>query len=79
MDLQMPVMDGLLATSKIRDFECTCSRPRTPVVAYSTSEVSMRLLTAMGMDGRLSKPCSTAELEACMLRWCKGFRACASP
>jgi CheY-like chemotaxis protein len=69
MDLQMPGMDGLKATSRIRQFEDTCSRPRTPMVAYSTSEVSKTLLTASGMDDRLSEPCSAKELEVCLLRW----------
>jgi len=74
MDLQMPVMDGLKATSMIRQFEGTSSRPRTPVVAYSTARVSAILLTANGLDDRLNKPCSAAELEACLLRWCSGFQ-----
>lgn len=74
MDLQMPVMDGLNATSTIRRFEETHFQSRTPVIAFSTAEVSGALITASGMDDRLSKPCSTAELEVCLLRWCDSFR-----
>jgi CheY-like chemotaxis protein len=74
MDLHMPVMDGLKATSRIRQFEDRYSRRRTPVVAFSTSAVSSDLLAASGVDDRLSKPCNTTELQACLLRWCDGFQ-----
>lgn len=45
MDLLMPVLDGLQATSRIRQFEGVHSRRRTPVAAYSTSNVSTTILT----------------------------------
>lgn len=73
MDIQMPVMDGLTATASIRRFESTHSRPRTPVVAYSSSEVARAVRTASGIDDALAKPCTAAELEACLARWCAGF------
>ena len=76
MDLQMPLMDGLEATFKLRQFEARDARLRTPVVAFSASSVEMALLAASGMDGRLNKPCSVAELEACLVRWCDGFQPC---
>jgi CheY-like chemotaxis protein len=74
MDIQMPVMDGLTATASIRRFESTHSRPRTPVVAYSSSAVARAVRTASGIDDSLAKPCTAAELEACLARWCAGFR-----
>jgi len=74
MDLQMPVLDGLQATLRIRQFETAHSRRRTPVVAYSTSNVSKTLLADCGLDGRLGKPFNTPELEACLLQWCEGFQ-----
>jgi CheY-like chemotaxis protein len=73
MDIQMPVMDGLTATASIRRFESTYSRPRTPVVAYSSSEVARAVRTASGIDDALAKPCTAAELETCLVRWCAGF------
>jgi two-component system sensor histidine kinase BarA len=74
MDLQMPVLDGLQATSIIRQFERTHPRRRTPVLAYSMSNVSMTILADCGLDGRLGMPFNTTELEACLLQWCGGFQ-----
>jgi CheY-like chemotaxis protein len=74
MDLQMPVLDGLAATSHIRRFETQASRGHTPVLAYSSMPVGAGLLRASGIDGTLPKPCTASELEDCLLRWCPGFR-----
>jgi CheY-like chemotaxis protein len=81
MDLQMPVMDGLAATTKIRSFESIHARPSTPVVAFSGAPVARDIREASGMNGVLAKPCTVEELEACMRRWCVGFQpwsACAA-
>jgi CheY-like chemotaxis protein len=74
MDLQMPVMDGLAATAKIRRFESMHARPSTPVVAFSGAPVSRDVRDASGMNGVLLKPCTVEELESCMQQWCIGFQ-----
>lgn len=51
MDPQMPVLDGLQATSRIRQFEGAHSRRRTPVVAYSTSKGPKTILNRPGFRG----------------------------
>lgn len=58
MDCEMPVMDGITATTKIRDIEQRASLPHTPVVALTAhvlQEQRSRMQQA-GMDQFLSKP-----------------------
>jgi len=71
MDVQMPVMDGLQATRKIRELEGASGR-RIPVIAltaYAAREDRERCLAA-GMDGYLSKPFKGEELAALLLSHC---------
>lgn len=70
MDLQMPVMDGLAATLQIRAGESARSRPRAPVLAYTSAALGDDLLRACGIDGVLGKPCSASALHECLRRWC---------
>ena len=64
MDLQMPVMDGLEATRRIRAFEQAQRRKPVPVIALSASvlEQDRRNARAAGMDGFASKPLDPARL-----------------
>jgi CheY-like chemotaxis protein len=75
MDLQMPILDGLGATSAIRRFESTSSRPAVPVVAYSSSCPGAGVLATLGVNGSLTKPCEDQDLERCLVRWCPTYRA----
>lgn len=63
MDMQMPVMDGLTATRKIRDFEGW--RPRTPIVALTANAMAGQAerCLAAGMDGFLTKPLDITRLH----------------
>ena len=70
MDLQMPLLDGLGATKRIRAFEAARSVARTPVLAYTSHAVDDRLLRQCGLDGVLEKPCSALDLQQCLQRWC---------
>jgi CheY-like chemotaxis protein len=74
MDLQMPVLGGLEATSVIRRFERTSPRPAVPVVAHSCTSAEAGVLAMHGMNGSLSKPCADQELEDCLVRWCPSYR-----
>ena len=64
MDIQMPIMDGLVATAKIRELEAISGASRTPIVAVTANamaadrEASLRA----GADYHLSKPVRPAAL-----------------
>ena len=73
MDVQMPVMDGLTATMKIRELEKT-SGARIPIVAMTAHAMKgdkERCLEA-GMDGYLSKPISSRGIEDVIARLVRG-------
>lgn len=69
MDVQMPEMDGLQATSAIRELEQ--DNERTPIVALTANalpEQRARILMA-GMDDYLTKPVSDDDLRHALHRW----------
>ena len=71
MDCHMPELDGLTATSLLRQWEASCQRPRTPIVALTANayDEDRRSCLAVGMDDVLNKPCSQAQLEAMLVKW----------
>ncbi len=75
MDLQMPILDGLKATSAIRRFESKRSRPAVPVVAYSSSSPGAGFLATHGFSGSLTKPCEDQDLEDCLVQLCPTYRS----
>ncbi|WP_425259354.1 response regulator [Rubrivivax sp. RP6-9] len=77
MDLQMPILDGLGATAAIRRFEGSIARPAVPVIAYSSLSPGAGVLSAHGLNGSLSKPCTDEELDDCLARWCRPWHAAA--
>jgi CheY-like chemotaxis protein len=58
MDIQMPEMDGMEATIKIRELEAAQSRNRVPVIALSAHALKTDIDKALecGMDDYLTKP-----------------------
>ncbi|MDP6416146.1 MAG: ATP-binding protein, partial [Gammaproteobacteria bacterium] len=63
MDLQMPVMDGVSATRKIRAMQG--KRSRTPVIAVTANVISEKPehIMAQGMNAYLQKPFRKTELR----------------
>jgi PAS domain S-box-containing protein len=72
MDCQMPEMDGFEATRTIRarEFESGRHLPIVALTANAMREDRERCLDA-GMDDYIAKPCSAADFERTLGRWCK--------
>jgi two-component system, sensor histidine kinase len=64
MDMQMPIMDGLTATRRIREAEAAMGRARTPIVALTANAMAHQIqaCVAAGMDGHVAKPIEAARL-----------------
>lgn len=81
MDVQMPVMDGLTATIRIREMEAearekaaasdTDAEERTPIIGLTAGAMleDKEKCLAAGMDDYLSKPVSRECLLNALLRW----------
>ncbi len=66
MDLQMPVMDGLSATRRIRDLEGADPKlGRTPIIALTANAMrgDQERCESAGMDGYLTKPIEVDRLR----------------
>jgi len=71
MDLQMPVMDGLETTRRLRAMQAAGRLPRFPIVALTAhaSDADRRLGAAAGMDDYLTKPILIDALRDAFERW----------
>ena len=68
MDIQMPVMDGVAATTAIRERERQTGRARTPILAVTANAMTHQVAEyrAAGMDGMVPKPIDIAALFQAM-------------
>jgi CheY-like chemotaxis protein len=68
--MQMPVMDGLTATTEIRAFETRQGWPRTPLLMLTANAMADHIEAGRkaGADGHLAKPVTTATLFAAISR-----------
>ncbi|HYD46368.1 MAG TPA: ATP-binding protein [Phenylobacterium sp.] len=66
MDVQMPEMDGLEATRRIREAEAAEGRARTPIIALTANAMAHQVeqYLACGMDGHIAKPIEATRLFA---------------
>ncbi len=64
MDMQMPVMDGLEATRRIRRMEAEAGARRTRIIMLTANALPehREASRAAGVDGHLSKPVTVADL-----------------
>jgi len=70
MDIQMPVMDGYEATSRIRSHEKTKNLPIIAMTAHATYFVKKQCLD-VGMNDYISKPIDYNVLVTTLNRWIK--------
>ena len=71
MDLQMPVMDGLEATRRIRAIERERGLPRVPVLALTANALPADIEASQkaGCDAHIAKPVSKARLLAVLRQY----------
>lgn len=70
MDVQMPVMDGLEATRRIRQYETQQRRKHTPIIALTANAMDHDRDACLdaGMDDYLAKPIRLKELRELLQR-----------
>jgi signal transduction histidine kinase/CheY-like chemotaxis protein/HPt (histidine-containing phosphotransfer) domain-containing protein len=68
MDVQMPEMDGLEATGRIRTHPALLSQPRIVAMTANAMEGDRAACLAAGMDDYVSKPIQPLELAAALAR-----------
>lgn len=68
MDIQMPRMDGIEATSAIRQLESKKKNARVPIIAMTANPDKQRCLDA-GMDDFIFKPVMLGQLRELLDRW----------
>ena len=74
MDIQMPVLDGLVATRELRRRERASARSYTPIIALSADAMTEKRETALsvGMDSYLTKPVNLQEIADTIQTICAG-------
>lgn len=74
MDLEMPLLDGMEATSRIREYEQHEGLPAVTIVALTAHALGgdRERCLAAGMDDYLSKPLTLDALQNCLQRWLPG-------
>ncbi|MBD1397140.1 PAS domain S-box protein [Pontibacter sp. JH31] len=68
MDIQMPEMDGITATSIIKEKLGSACPPVVAMTAYSMREDAEKFMS-QGMDDYISKPVKSSDLHKVIMKW----------
>jgi PAS domain S-box-containing protein len=68
MDVQMPEMDGLVATEKIRETYPQENRPQIVAITANVMDADRQICRAVGMDDYLAKPIRQEQVAAAITR-----------
>jgi signal transduction histidine kinase/CheY-like chemotaxis protein len=70
MDVQMPEVNGMMSTARIREAECAAHRPPTPILAVTANAMpgDRELYLAAGMSGYVAKPIEVRALLMAMMQ-----------
>ncbi len=73
MDVQMPEMDGNVATARLREYEARANVPRTAVVGLTASVIQHEIDRALegGMDDCITKPTNAKTISAILCKYLK--------
>ncbi|MGI9133238.1 MAG: response regulator, partial [Rhodoferax sp.] len=71
MDLNMPVMGGIEASTLLRQWERETGRARLPIIAWTADafEEDRQACLDAGMDDFITKPIDIRVLHAAVRRW----------
>lgn len=71
MDIQMPILDGLSATKRIRQWEKETHQPPLTIVALTAGAFNneRQLCVGAGMDDFLAKPIEVTALKLALEKW----------
>ena len=72
MDIRMGVLNGVVATQRIRQNERRVGTAEVPIVAHTAEPLATNRAAwaAAGITPSLAKPCKPAEMSECLKQWC---------
>ena len=76
MDLQMPVMDGLECTRRIRELDCKSNQPIIIAMTANVMEGIQQRCIAAGMDDYISKPVKMGNVKQKIAQFQKNNNKC---
>jgi CheY-like chemotaxis protein len=81
MDLDMPGMNGVEATLKIREYEQSVNRPAIPIIALTahTNDETVSLCVKSGFNAYMAKPVTKKAFLGAISSYAASFKASGVP